>query len=271
MPADSPVSQVGAGNEQSSPRRGSSVDATGRGPRSAGPRRSRLRHAEPPHACHPTTTAGMGDSGANRGHDRRRHGDRRVRLRLAQLVELRRPDKPEPGPSSTGHAELHALHAITRGVELPRRPQFPRRPRAQSILPGVQDGPDGLPASAASEGPPAAAPSAQTHTKLLRLSNCLRAHGYPSIPDPKPNPPPPAGRPRPTATARFMERATTGSGSRSPSTPTVPCSCGLRERAEPRGLGRPSAAVVLARTSPHRIALCTRRVWRLGRCREPII
>jgi hypothetical protein len=38
--------------------------------------------------------------------------------------------------------------------------------------------------------PPAAAPSAQTHTKLLRLSNCLRAHGYPSMPDPKPNPPP---------------------------------------------------------------------------------
>ena len=38
--------------------------------------------------------------------------------------------------------------------------------------------------------PPPSAPSEQTHTKLLRLSNCLRAHGYPSIPDPKPNPPP---------------------------------------------------------------------------------
>lgn len=38
--------------------------------------------------------------------------------------------------------------------------------------------------------PPAAAPSAQTHAKLLRLSNCLRAHGYPSMPDPRPNPPP---------------------------------------------------------------------------------
>jgi hypothetical protein len=37
---------------------------------------------------------------------------------------------------------------------------------------------------------PPAAPSAQTHAKLLRLANCLRAHGYPSIPDPKPNPPP---------------------------------------------------------------------------------
>jgi hypothetical protein len=38
--------------------------------------------------------------------------------------------------------------------------------------------------------PPAAAPSARTHAKLIRLSNCLRAHGYPSMPDPKPNPPP---------------------------------------------------------------------------------
>jgi hypothetical protein len=37
---------------------------------------------------------------------------------------------------------------------------------------------------------PSAAPSAQTHAKLLRLSNCLRAHGYPSMPDPRPDPPP---------------------------------------------------------------------------------
>jgi hypothetical protein len=37
---------------------------------------------------------------------------------------------------------------------------------------------------------PSAAPSAQTHAKLLRLSNCLRAHGYPDMPDPKPDPPP---------------------------------------------------------------------------------
>jgi hypothetical protein len=40
------------------------------------------------------------------------------------------------------------------------------------------------------KAPPPAAPSAQTQAKLLRLSNCLRAHGYTSIPDPKPNPPP---------------------------------------------------------------------------------
>jgi hypothetical protein len=38
--------------------------------------------------------------------------------------------------------------------------------------------------------PPPAAPSAQTRAKLLRLSNCLRALGFPSMPDPKPNPPP---------------------------------------------------------------------------------
>ena len=37
---------------------------------------------------------------------------------------------------------------------------------------------------------PSAAPSARTHARLLRLSNCLRAHGYPSMPDPKPDPPP---------------------------------------------------------------------------------
>jgi hypothetical protein len=43
--------------------------------------------------------------------------------------------------------------------------------------------------------PPPAAPSAQTHAKLLRLSNCLRTHGYPSMPDPKPNPPPQGGSP----------------------------------------------------------------------------
>jgi hypothetical protein len=43
--------------------------------------------------------------------------------------------------------------------------------------------------------PPPAAPSAQTRAKLLRLSNCLRTHGYPSMPDPKPNPPPQGGSP----------------------------------------------------------------------------
>jgi hypothetical protein len=43
--------------------------------------------------------------------------------------------------------------------------------------------------------PPPAAPSAQTHAKLIRLANCLRAHGYPSIPDPRPNPPPSGGSP----------------------------------------------------------------------------
>ena len=37
---------------------------------------------------------------------------------------------------------------------------------------------------------PPAAPSAQTHAKLLRLSNCLRTHWSPTMPDPKPNPPP---------------------------------------------------------------------------------
>jgi hypothetical protein len=40
------------------------------------------------------------------------------------------------------------------------------------------------------KSPPPAAPSAQTHAMLLRLANCLRTHGFPSIPDPKPNPPP---------------------------------------------------------------------------------
>jgi hypothetical protein len=45
------------------------------------------------------------------------------------------------------------------------------------------------------KSPPPATPSAQTHAKLLRLSNCLRAHGYPSIPDPRPNPPPQGGSP----------------------------------------------------------------------------
>jgi hypothetical protein len=43
--------------------------------------------------------------------------------------------------------------------------------------------------------PPPAAPSAQIEATLLRLSNCLRAHGYPSMPDPKPNPPPQGGSP----------------------------------------------------------------------------
>lgn len=43
------------------------------------------------------------------------------------------------------------------------------------------------------KAPPPTAPSAQTHARLVRLSNCLRAHGYPTIPDPRPNPPPPGG------------------------------------------------------------------------------
>jgi hypothetical protein len=37
---------------------------------------------------------------------------------------------------------------------------------------------------------PSASPSARTRAELLRLSTCLRAHGYPSMPDPKPDPPP---------------------------------------------------------------------------------
>jgi hypothetical protein len=43
--------------------------------------------------------------------------------------------------------------------------------------------------------PRPAAPSAHTHAILLALSNCLRARGYPDIPDPKPNPPPQGGSP----------------------------------------------------------------------------
>jgi len=43
------------------------------------------------------------------------------------------------------------------------------------------------------KAPPPAVPSAQTHARLLRLANCLRAHGYPTIPDPEPNPPPSPG------------------------------------------------------------------------------
>jgi hypothetical protein len=35
-----------------------------------------------------------------------------------------------------------------------------------------------------------ARPSTQTYAKLLRLSTCLRRHGYSSIPDPRPDPPP---------------------------------------------------------------------------------
>lgn len=43
------------------------------------------------------------------------------------------------------------------------------------------------------KAPPPAAPSVRIHAKLLRLANCLRTHGYPSIPDPRTNPPPPPG------------------------------------------------------------------------------
>lgn len=43
------------------------------------------------------------------------------------------------------------------------------------------------------KAPPPATPSARTHAKLVRLANCLRTHGYPSIPDPRPNPPPSSG------------------------------------------------------------------------------
>lgn len=43
------------------------------------------------------------------------------------------------------------------------------------------------------KAPPPAAPSAQTHASLVRLANCLRTRGYPSLPDPRPNPPPAPG------------------------------------------------------------------------------
>jgi len=40
---------------------------------------------------------------------------------------------------------------------------------------------------------PAAAPSSRAEAKLLRLSECLRTHGYATMPDPRPNPPPQGG------------------------------------------------------------------------------
>jgi hypothetical protein len=43
------------------------------------------------------------------------------------------------------------------------------------------------------KAPPPAAPSSLTLAKLLALSNCLRSHGYPNMPDPRPNPPPQGG------------------------------------------------------------------------------
>lgn len=46
------------------------------------------------------------------------------------------------------------------------------------------------------KSPPPAAPSSRTEAKLLRLASCLRAHGFPTIPDPKPNPPPVGGSPQ---------------------------------------------------------------------------
>ena len=64
----------------------------------------------------------------------------------------------------------------------------PSAPTFRSALTACQDL---LPVKA----PPPAAPNAQTHAKLVRLANCLRAHGYPTIPDPQPNPPPSPGSP----------------------------------------------------------------------------
>jgi hypothetical protein len=43
---------------------------------------------------------------------------------------------------------------------------------------------------------PAAAPSSRTDRTMIRLSECLRTHGYPSMPDPRPNPPPQGGTPQ---------------------------------------------------------------------------
>ena len=40
---------------------------------------------------------------------------------------------------------------------------------------------------------PSAAPSARTRARLVRLANCLRMHGYPTLPDPHPDPPPAPG------------------------------------------------------------------------------
>ena len=122
-------------------------------------RRSGTRSAPWPRTRGRRAQRGMAAHSANRSRrDRRRHGDRCMRLPLTQL---RRPDQPEPGPSpsssssssSTGHTELRALHALARGLGLPRRPQFPERPRNQPILPRVRDRPDGLPAPAASKDP----------------------------------------------------------------------------------------------------------------------
>lgn len=45
------------------------------------------------------------------------------------------------------------------------------------------------------KAPHPAAPSARTQARLVRLASCLRAHGYPTMPDPRPNPPPSPGSP----------------------------------------------------------------------------
>lgn len=80
-------------------------------------------------------------------------------------------------------------------------PRFPDDLRFQNV-PGIDPSSPAFRSAQAAcrhllpvKSAPAASPSSQTEATMLRLTECLRTHGYPSMPDPRPNPPPPAGSP----------------------------------------------------------------------------
>ena len=94
--------------------------------------RTRARSDGSPRAPEETTAArGVGNRHASRNarrlrlrsrsRDPRQHGDRRVRLRLAQQLELLGQFRlqPEPDPVPAGGGELRPLHAVPRGTEPP--------------------------------------------------------------------------------------------------------------------------------------------------------
>jgi hypothetical protein len=103
-------------------------------------------------------------------------------------------------PTNPGQAQQDAV-SFARCMRSHRVPNFPddlnfhNVPGINPSSPAFKAAQTACHASLPAKTAPPAAPSTRTYAQLLRLANCLRAHGYPTMPDPRPNPPPPGGSP----------------------------------------------------------------------------
>ena len=125
-----------------------------------------------------------------------------MRLKLTQQIRLLGQFglQPEPSSGPAGGAELRPLHALARGIELPR--PDPNGGGLNVSAPGINSSSpafkaaqtacqDLLPVKHVQSEPP----SAQAYGRLLHWAKCMREHGISGLLDPRPDPPPAPGSP----------------------------------------------------------------------------